>query len=67
MADDADRAQRIADEDLARRLVHRKVVPDIRPKGRCHFCHEPVESPKLFCDHFCSEDFERERRQRGML
>lgn len=67
MADDADRAQRIHDEDLARRLAHRKDVPDIRPKGRCHFCDEPVEHPKLFCDQYCAEDLERERRQRGML
>lgn len=67
MADDADRAQRIADEDLARRLAHRKAVPEIRPKGRCHFCDEPVAHPKLYCDHFCAEDHDRERRQRGQL
>lgn len=32
--------------------------------GECRYCQEPVERPRIFCDTFCSSEFEREAAAR---
>lgn len=41
---------------IAREQIKR--APALRHTGCCHFCDEPVESPLLFCEKACAEDFE---------
>ena len=57
--DDADRADQEAESNLAE-CLYRARAPALRPKGRCHFCDEPVDGNKLFCEKACAEDFEIE-------
>lgn len=60
MADDIDRAQAHIERmnDIAVKQA-RNAGPEIKPNGECHFCKEPVETPKLFCDSDCAVDWER--------
>lgn len=82
MADPADQAQAemereeiIRDTQLAAALSSQN---RLRPKGRCHYCSEPFETPEdavisplLFCPgedgdkSECSEDYEQMQRFQG--
>lgn len=35
----------------------------LRPKGRCYFCDEDVEQPRLFCDADCASDYDKLKRK----
>lgn len=30
--------------------------------GYCHYCYEPTEHNKRFCDRFCRDDWEKEQQ-----
>lgn len=34
----------------------------LRPIGICHQCSEAVGTGQVFCDEFCSEDYEKRQR-----
>lgn len=59
-----DHAQTVSD------LMLDVAIQNARPKGRaltpkkaCHFCDEPVDGEKLFCDMDCSADWEKLQRK----
>ncbi len=60
MADEADRAQAHIERmhDIAV-LNARNAKREIQPNGACHYCKEPVDGKKLFCDGHCAADWER--------
>lgn len=66
MPDDADNAQLLIDEALARALAAKKPVT-IQAKGACHWCDEPVTALKLYCSTDCRADWERDQRLRQRI
>lgn len=59
MADDIDQANRRAELERRRAQDARKPVPDVRPKGECNYCGEPVGEVQLYCDPECEQDHAR--------
>lgn len=59
MSDDLDRATRAQDIILSSLISHRVDIPRITHIGVCNYCGEVVESPKLFCNGDCADDFEK--------
>lgn len=59
MANNADRAQGTMDQLESKILAVRKHVPNIKPKGTCHYCKDEVNELQLFCDGDCAGDYER--------
>lgn len=59
MSDILDKSTRQQEVVMKSLLSVRKEVPDIKPTGRCHYCDEDIEEPKLFCDGDCADDFEK--------
>lgn len=35
----------------------------IIPTGHCHYCEAPTQTPKLFCDGECAEEYETMKKQ----
>lgn len=31
----------------------------LKPKGLCHYCDDPVEYPKLYCNSDCASDHDK--------
>ena len=58
MADFADDSSNLSEQLLSVALRHKK--PE-GPKvtGKCHFCGEPIESPKRWCDAECRDLYEK--------
>ncbi|MGB4467538.1 MAG: hypothetical protein WBI41_05745 [Azovibrio sp.] len=50
--------------ELMRRGLNRS---ELEPTGFCHFCSDPVEHPKKFCDGFCADDFEKEKKMNKLM
>jgi hypothetical protein len=63
MSDMADDAQKIA-EHLIKVAAYqsRRDEPNIEATGFCHYCDEPIELPRRWCDKQCCEDWERENQ-----
>lgn len=59
MADEADVANRHVELERQRLQAQRKPVPDVRPKGACNYCGEPVGPEQLYCDPGCEQDHAR--------
>lgn len=65
MADEADATQERAEkEEALRRLFRPK--NEIEANGFCHYCREPLQLPRKFCNAECSEGWEFEKRMRGL-
>lgn len=61
MADPADIASQYEEMARASAINQARKRTDRRgPVGLCHFCGEPVQGAKLFCDADCQSDDERE-------
>jgi hypothetical protein len=58
MADIADDASCLQEQEL-NFAFHSRTRATLPATGECHFCEEPVEGEKLFCDHHCAKDWER--------
>lgn len=67
MADPADEASELTEQELARQIAAARKPQKTRefPCGDCWYCGEPVEGEKLFCDSTCSTDYEWEK-SRGL-
>lgn len=68
MADQADVAQEIREEDeRIRGLQRKKGVPGPRACGACHNCDgKLIIAGALFCDADCRDDWQGRTRQRAM-
>ncbi|WP_037427203.1 hypothetical protein [Shewanella sp. POL2] len=67
MSDNVDDANALADLQLQVAMAGRK-RPVMRPfTGCCYWCCEPVESPRIFCDADCRDDFERDAALKGRV
>lgn len=71
MPDDIDRAQEreasIREGHLADH-AHRARGRELLPAGACHFCNEPVQPGRLFCDSECGwawEELKAARKRNG--
>lgn len=66
MADPADEASDLIDQELARQIAAAKAQgkPVKPPVGTCYFCGEKVGKGMIFCDADCRDDFDREERRR---
>lgn len=70
-ADDNDHASALEEEERTYRLSEiRRSAESVRLKfvGVCYSCSEAVAQPRVFCDRFCADQFEREaaaRRRNG--
>jgi hypothetical protein len=64
MMDVADRAESEVESYVTSQINHNKLLHGckITPKGKCHYCEEPVEHPKLFCNGECASDYDREEK-----
>lgn len=60
MADEIDRANDMAELNLAASLAVRRSA--LVPCGRCHYCDESLRPNVLFCDKDCRDWFEQEQR-----
>jgi uncharacterized protein with PIN domain len=84
MPDPADQAQAEMEREEIIRDMQRAAALNsqsrLRPKGRCHYCNEPFETPEgevvsplLFCPgeesdkSECSEDYEQMQRFQGNM
>jgi len=65
-SDSADHAMEVEDKlkeyELQRIRQARSKASNMPYSGYCYYCSSPVSSPKLWCDSYCREDFEREQR-----
>lgn len=62
-----DRANDAADmllADAIERQQLRAARSGLLPCGACHYCSEPVDGQKLFCDQAHGLEWQRERDQR---
>lgn len=66
MADEADMAFELQERAVALSLAETRSRNTLAAKGTCHYCDEPVTDGRLFCDHFCQEDWEHEKRMRKL-
>lgn len=61
----------IFDEATRREEFHREVSlrnaraqqNRLEPTGRCHWCDEPVDTPRSFCDVDCRDDYEQDLKR----
>lgn len=60
MSDNVDDANKLADLQLQVAMAGRERPVMRRFTGCCYWCREAVESPKVFCDADCRDDFERD-------
>ena len=37
---------------------------ELEPVGKCHFCSDEVKQPKKFCDRYCADDYEKEKKMK---
>lgn len=58
MADIVDDGNELAQLHLDMALKNRPKWRTLDPTGNCHYCGEPVEFPKVYCDDACAEDHE---------
>lgn len=66
--DVVDRASQEEENVLAIQIrLATKVEHKLVPNGKCFYCDEEVQSPKLFCNAFCSEDHEKEVKLKKRL
>jgi len=56
MADEAERAAELEELHRQNALRHRK--PELKPKGRCHYCDETLPEGLKFCDAECRDEYE---------
>ena len=40
---------------------------EVKPTGRCLFCHELLGDDHRWCDSDCRDDWEHERRMKGLI
>ncbi len=66
MADEADIANRVMEQQVAQSRAYRRDEGRLQPRGVCHNCAETIARPKLFCDRDCADDFEWLRSRRGI-
>lgn len=67
MSDKADDADALVELQLRAAMTCRQ-RPVMRPfTGCCYWCREPVESPRIFCDADCRDDFERDAAIKGRV
>lgn len=59
MADSIDIAQRQNERPGEAMLTYRKPEVRLQHTGFCHFCEEPVDSPKLFCNGECATQYDK--------
>ena len=60
MADTADASNNIEYRILEMRIEQaRKNTRTIEHNGICHWCNDPVDAPKLFCDSICASEHGR--------
>jgi hypothetical protein len=64
MADQLDRAQQENDLHLAVQLKKRKHIAPVT--GYCAWCAEKAPAKASFCDSDCRDDYEQDRRKRGL-
>lgn len=57
--DEADRASLEEERALREATYRASRTPHLKPTGVCHWCDEPVEENRIFCDRDCREDWER--------
>lgn len=60
MSDIIDKSTRQQELILESLIQQRAEVPKLFHSGRCHFCDEDVESPKLFCNGDCADDYDKQ-------
>lgn len=67
MSDNADLAQEYEEVALiVARINHNYSALQRLPRtGFCHYCKEPIEKEKLFCDADCRDDYEWEQKGKG--
>lgn len=58
MADDVDRANDLAEQQLQDALQKARKVNRTKPTGFCKNCSNAVGDKKIFCDDECREDYE---------
>ncbi|WP_249553785.1 hypothetical protein [Shewanella sp. 10B] len=67
MSDKADDADALVELQLRAAMASRQ-RPVMRPfTGCCYWCGESVESPRIFCDADCRDDFERNAATKGSV
>lgn len=50
-------------EEFHRELaLKQRKYSNVKPKGTCHNCHEPVKPNQLFCDSECGTDYDKRQR-----
>lgn len=59
--DDQATEQEMWATDLAIRSI-RSRGEEVSPKGECHWCYEPVDSPKKFCDSECAVMYNKAKK-----
>lgn len=62
MADEIDRANEMAELNLAASLSVRR--SSLSPCGHCYYCDEPVRVGVLFCTADCRDDWQAEDKIR---
>lgn len=67
MSDNVDDANKLADLQLQVAMAGRERPVMRRFTGCCYWCREAVESPKVFCDADCRDDFERDAALKGRV
>lgn len=60
MSDVVDVANRGIERELNMALrFGRREEGNLTPIGKCHYCEEPIDRPKLFCSGECADDHDR--------
>lgn len=66
-ADPIDRSSHFQEEMLQHQINNiRTRKRELTPNGTCYYCYEKVDNQRLFCDEFCSEDYEKLKRAQRM-
>lgn len=60
--DIVDRASDEADRILENQIAAVKRIKHLKHNNKCHYCEEGIEGKKLFCNAFCSEDYDKEQK-----
>lgn len=67
MSDKADDADALVELQLRAAMTCRQRQVMRQFTGCCYWCREPVESPRIFCDADCRDDFERDAAIKGRV
>lgn len=60
---DADHIDECADPDIPEPALQQAVrtsMADLKPKGACWYCNQPLDNVRRFCSKTCADDYRME-------